>query len=423
MSRPSHYSVASMARTRIPGAVTLLLLVAAALTLVPTPGAAAKKPPLNAYRGLGAWVDIFDDAGWDDPEGTVAAMAAHGVRTLYLETCNFSCSKALFRPFKMGRFIDAAHGAGMKIVAWYLPGFEKPKQDYRRSKKAIEFESKTGGRFDSFALDIEAKHVNPPSLRNTRLLNLSADLRALVGPSYPLGAITPPWFYIWGTPFPYADLAEHYDVFLPMSYSTVHVSGPKATHDDVVKDIKAIRSGTGVRNTPIHLIGGIADDLNAKETRAVVRAAREYGVLGASLYDYFTSTSEDWKHLKKVPVNPKQSPALPVAIGKGTEMGFLPDGDRSHPKEVFYRASGRAGAWKVKFEIFDAQAGEVALWVNWRKIADVKATPANEWKKRNITIPAKRIHNDRMNFIAFVADGTFPAWSTWGVRGPTLVKV
>jgi hypothetical protein len=420
MSRPTHYSGASMTRSRILRAAAIPLLVAAALTLAPAPGTAAKKPSLMPYRGLGAWVDIYDDAGWDDPESTVAAMAAEGVRTLYLETCNFGCGKALFRPKRMDRFIDAAHAAGIRVVAWYLPGFEKPAQDYARSQKAIEFETDLGERFDSFALDIEAKHV-PAAKRNRRLLNLSAKLRDLVGPSYPLGAITPPYFYIWGAEFPYGELAGHYDVFLPMAYSSVRVNGPRATHTDIVRNIKAIRTGTGIRNVPIHVIGGIADDLGKKETRAVVRAAREHGVLGASLYDYFTSSSEDWTQLAKAPVNPRQSPALPVKIGTPDAMGNLP-ADRSHPKEVFYRASGRAGKWKVRFEIFDAQAGEVALIVNWRKVADVKATPAKTWKRRTIEIPAKWIEDHRKNFIALVADGSFPAWTRWGVREAELLK-
>lgn len=288
-------------------AAAAMLLIVAAVSLSPGTGSAdaasftsvaggsGNEPSVMAYRGLGTWVDIYDDQAWDDPEGTVLAIAARGVHTLYLETCNFSCKNALFRPHRMARILTAAHALDMRVVAWYLPGFDKPVRDYNRSMRAIEFETPTGDRFDAFALDIEAKVVTSVSTRNARVLDLAEDLRAAVGPSYPLGAITPPWYWDW--PFPYAGLAEHVDVFLPMAYSSFRVSGARATHTDIVRNIEAVRQGTGRRNIPIHLIGGIADGLNKGETRAVVRAAREHGLFGISLYDYFTSSAEDWTQL------------------------------------------------------------------------------------------------------------------------------
>ncbi len=76
------------------------------------------------FAGLGTWVDIYS-AEWADPEAAVAAMAQHGVRTLYLETGNYSHAAPVFRPNDAGRFIDAAHAAGLRVVAWYLPSFLK----------------------------------------------------------------------------------------------------------------------------------------------------------------------------------------------------------------------------------------------------------------------------------------------------------
>jgi len=127
-------------------------------------------------------------------------MAPKGVRTLYLETGNYRQKTDLVRPAALARFIDAAHAAGIRVVAWYLPSFASPARDLRRSLAAIRFRTAAGGRFDSFALDIEASVVTPASVRNTRLLRLSAQIRAAVGPRYSLGAIIPSETYITRPP-------------------------------------------------------------------------------------------------------------------------------------------------------------------------------------------------------------------------------
>src|SRR5262249_21183521 len=155
----------------------------------------------------------------------VASMRQRGARTLYLETANYHTAGDVGRVKGIGRFIDLAHAAGIKVVAWYLPGLDSPSRDLRRSLAAIRFRSPTGQRFDSFSLDIEASIVKRVTLRNTRLLNLSAAIRKAVGSSYALGAIIPSprgmqLNAAYWPGFPYAQLANVYDVFLPMGYFT-----------------------------------------------------------------------------------------------------------------------------------------------------------------------------------------------------------
>lgn len=276
----------------------LATVVAAALAFPPlAQPATAAKVKLGSYRGVGAWVDIFDDQGWADPEGTVAAIAATGTRTIFLETCNYKCKNDLFRPQLMSRWIDAAHANGLRIVAWYLPDFDDLHRDRKRSVAAIKFQSVTGQRFDSFALDIEARIVNPVERRNRRIVELSRRIRKAAGARYPLGAITPPWFYEWGGPFPYSGLDRWYDVFVPMIYFGARSTGAKAARRHLARNVEQIVAGTGDPRTRIHAIGGIADELNAKEVRAFAAAARNRGAIGVSLYDHFTSGPDDYSAL------------------------------------------------------------------------------------------------------------------------------
>jgi hypothetical protein len=398
----------------------LLATLLTASVLVPSfpartaPGAA----DLEAYRGLGAWVDLFEERAWRRPAAAVADMDAHGVRTLYLETSNYSQRRAVVDPGAVARFVDAAHARGMQVVAWYLPGFDRLRRDLVRSMRAIRFRSPSGEGFDSFALDIEASIVDPASKRSKRLLTLSRKIRARVGPGYPLGAITPSPYRMergntWDG-FPFDRLAEFYDVFLPMSYFTFHVEGEQRAHDEVAASIPIIRERTGDPTIPIHVIGGIADRAAGPEVRGMVHASREHGVIGASLYNWSLSREHDWAELRKVPVNPKQSPALPVLLPVTGALGYLPAGDRTHPAEVFVATGPLAGTRTLTFEAFDLQPGEVELMVNWQSLGPLPA--GDGWASHAIPIPDEVLRDTRPNVIGFMSAASHPDWREWGVQ-------
>ena len=297
-----------LASRRALGAVVAAVLLALAGVARASPAA-----DVDAYRGLGTWVDIYDVRLWADPEGTVAAIASRGVRTLYLETANYRQTVDLVRPVRLARFLDAAHAAGLRVVAWYLPSFRNVARDLRRSLAAIAFRTPAGQAFDSFALDIEASVVKSPALRTRRTLELSRELRAAVGRSYPLGAIIPSPRGMELSPaywpgFPYAELAGVYDVILPMSYFTYRVEGGLAVRRYIERSIEIIREETGDPQVPIHVIGGLGDGTNRAEARGFMRAVAGCAPLGYSIYDLSTTAQATWATLT-APPPPPASPA------------------------------------------------------------------------------------------------------------------
>lgn len=285
----------------------------AALCLLLLPAPASGGASIQVYRGLGTWVDIYDPGLFADPEGTVEAIAARGVKTLYLETGNYKQRTALFRRDRLTRFLDAAKENGLAVVAWYLPGFRNVARDLKRSLAAIEFRTPSGARFDSFALDIEASIVSSPSLRTKRMLSLSRRIRAAVGPSYPLGAIIPSPRGMELTPsywpgFPYARIAEIYDVILPMSYSTYRVEGRAATRRYIERSVEIIRAESADPAVPIHVIGGIGDALSRAEARGFMEAVAGCNPIGWSIYDFSVTREPTWRALT-APPRPPANPA------------------------------------------------------------------------------------------------------------------
>ena len=277
-------------------------VLSAVLVAPASGGARGASAHRSAYAGLGTWIDIYDTVYWNHPQRTVAEMARDGVRTLYLQTGNYEQRADLVRRRQLGRFVDDAHAAGLRVVAWYLPSFLYPAQDRRRSLAAIRFRTPAGERFDSFALDIEASLVRSVPLRSRRLLRLSARLRRAAGHRYRLGAIIPSPVGMrrhraYWPHFPYRGLARFYDVFLPMAYSTSRVSGTVRTRGYDASDIAVIRARTGRPRVPVHLIGGIAQYMGPRETAGFVQAVDDCAPIGYSLYDFSTTQLATWRAL------------------------------------------------------------------------------------------------------------------------------
>jgi hypothetical protein len=262
---------------------------------------APASPSLDAYSGVGAWVDQYDVAALGNPWPILVEMRDSGVRTVYLETASWRVPNPLNMRDEaaVGQFLDVAHSVGLQVVAWYYPGLDDPATDLRRSRFALAFETKRGQKFDGFAVDIETTRIGPIPARNAALLSYSRALRRFAGPDYALGAIVPDLRSTTISPglwngFPYGAAARFYDVFLPMAYSTSRGHGGAYVYRYSRSNVEQVRSMTG---RPVHLIGGLTAGLSTSEAAAVGRGARDGGAIGASFYDFALGQGPVWRAL------------------------------------------------------------------------------------------------------------------------------
>jgi hypothetical protein len=278
-------------------------VAAAMVALSAGPGAAEtarEHRSAAAYDGLGAWIDIYDRGPWKRPALTVRDLARRGVGTLFVQTSNHRQRRALHRPAALARLLAAAERRGLRTVAWYLPGFDRPSRDWRRVKAAVTYASPSGDRFDGFAMDIEATVVGKVAVRNRRTLALSRRLRRLVGQRAAVGAIVPdPVTQRYWPGFPYRRLRSLYDVFLPMAYWTPHVRGTARVYRYTSKAVRLVRLRSGDPAVPVHVIGGIANRASAADVGAFTRAALRFRAAGASLYDAPLTSGAQWAHLSR----------------------------------------------------------------------------------------------------------------------------
>jgi hypothetical protein len=289
-----------------PALIALALAVACAFA-APTAGAR----DVSAYRGLGTWISIYSYQALANPDASAAAMKANGVRTLYLETANWRQAVDIVRPRAIAAMVEAAHAQGIAVVAWYLPSYRRLAVDERRAEAAIDFTTPSGQRFDGFALDIEADVVRSIPARNRQAGRLAAALRSHVGADYALGAIVPEAGALYWPGFPYAQTARYFDVFLPMAYFTFRVAGPGAVRGYITRNVRTIRAFAGP-GTLVHTIGGLSDRASPAEIGAFVRAARAGGAIGASLYEFQSTSPAAWSVLAGVPTPAPAAGGAPI---------------------------------------------------------------------------------------------------------------
>tara|TARA_R100000306_G_scaffold59727_1_gene59037 strand:+ start:354 stop:1397 length:1044 start_codon:yes stop_codon:yes gene_type:complete len=278
----------------------------AASPALPAPIEPSRPEPwtLEPYRGFGAWLDAYD---WSvsfarSPEHVIGLedidrMAAEGVQTIYIQASRWNSPEDILEPQRLQGIIDRAHGHGMAVVAWYLPTLVDPETDLRRMIAIASMD------FDGFGVDIEARDVEDVAERNRRLLDISARLEAALE-GRPLAAIVMepvimedvnPQFW---PDYPWMGLAEHYDVWLPMSYWTNRRGAWRHSHTYTAENIARIRERIGQPDAPVHTIGGIGDKTTVGDLHGMVVAAVEQRAIGGSIYDYRTTDPAFWDVLR-----------------------------------------------------------------------------------------------------------------------------
>lgn len=254
---------------------------------------------LAAYAGLSTWVDLWDTGL--SPERQAEIAAAGGVQTIFVQSARFNSPGDIHDPDRLGRLIDTAKRYGLKVMVWYIPDFLDPAKDLRRSQAAINFTTPNGNRADSFGLDIEMEKLPDVAERSRRLITLSQQLRAWVGPDYPMSAIVLPPLQLdmrpsWWPNFPWREIAPYYDVWVPMSYSSFRGQDADTTYRWNFLNIVETRARVGDPNLPIHMAGGIADSL--PHVDAFARAVQDGLSLGGGLYDLHTTRPDAWPALR-----------------------------------------------------------------------------------------------------------------------------
>jgi hypothetical protein len=192
------------------------------------------------------------------------------------------------------------------VVAWFLPYVTDLDKDDQFVRAIADF-AVDGHGFDAIALDIEDTRAVPDFVeRNARVVELARRARAVMDDDMALGAIIFPAVQLdvisptlWPS-FPYQRLDTFIDVWMPMAYFTGREveSGYRDAFRYSEESVRRLREHLDDGDAEVHLIGGIADGMTPADAEAFRRAVRRTDSVGYSVYDFVTTSSAAWPHLR-----------------------------------------------------------------------------------------------------------------------------
>ena len=268
--------------------------------------------PVDAspYAGVGTWLSRYRftrEFGGAAPPVTpsdVDAMADAGVQTIYLQpAADDPRYPGLLSTDLLGELLVRAHARAMQVVGWYLPHFGDIAGDLLRLRQIAAFRAEGQG-FDAIAVDIEFTDAVELAPRNAALIELSRQLRPAL-PDVELGAIVLPPVVTdvlntgYWPDFPWRQLRDLYDVWLPMAYwsnrSDEQFSDP---YRYVSENIARVRRHLGDPCAVVSVIGGYDLRETADDYAAMARAASDGHAIGVSVWDWPTTPPSAWPPLR-----------------------------------------------------------------------------------------------------------------------------
>ncbi len=337
-------------RVLVVGSLVVIGVVVVAADRVSQPkpeplGPAAGAWTLVPHTGLGAWVDVYDwtvELGGPAPSvdaDDVDAMADAGVQTLYIQTAHTRSATPGRDGAGAPRLRSSSAPTTGGCTSWR--GTCRPSRTSTPTCSALTESAAldVGG----LAVDIESTAVADVAERNRRLLDLSERLRAAVGPDKAVAAITPSAVHLqvvnpsYWPAFPWSELADTYDALLPMSYWTIRTGDAPETARPT-PPTTSIGSGraSATADIPIVPVGGLAEDSTIDDLEGMVAAIDERGSPGGGLYDWATSTPEQWAALAPL----RDLPAAGARAGYRRLSARCRRRRRRRPRRA--RRSGRA---------------------------------------------------------------------------------
>lgn len=280
-----------------------------ALKAAPSPSPKIVKPATPPYspdvfKGLGAWVDLFDTNL--QPWATAQRLRNAGVKTLYLET-GWSTSVHDVAPWSAS-WLRAAHAAGLKVVGWYTPNYKHTSKDVRRGVAISMYRAGTQ-RFDGLAIDIEMKSGRH---WNAKVAYQMRTIRKRVPGGYPVGAIVPPPLQMenaqatWAG-FPWVSLGRSADAFVLMSYWTDRSGCPEiavhCAYQYTAGNVELTKLLAERPNVIVHIIGGGASGTTRSEMNGFIAGVVDSHADGASMYDVNSTPAWQWKYVRSLGVH------------------------------------------------------------------------------------------------------------------------
>jgi peptidoglycan hydrolase-like protein with peptidoglycan-binding domain len=244
-------------------------------------------PSGSALEGQGMWIWYLSASDGGNLASIVAQAHAAGVTTLFVKSSDGPTNFwAQFTP----QLVAELHANGLKVCAWqYVYGSEPVGEAELGARAAAD-----GA--DCLVIDAEAEYEGHYAAAQTYI----ADLRAKVGPEYPVALASFPYVYDHPS-FPYS-------VFL--GPGGAQFNAPQMYWHDIGQSVDTTYANTFISNRiygrPIFPLGQTYGHVSSEELVRFREEAVDYGATGMSFWDWQETGASLWSALA-APLEPLTS--------------------------------------------------------------------------------------------------------------------
>ncbi len=246
--------------------------------IVTAPTTTAVAASGSAFEGQGMWIWYVSKSDSGSVASIVAQAHAAGVTTLFIKSSDGPSNYwSQFSP----QLVAELHANGLKVCAWQFVYGSEPVGEANLGAEAV------ANGADCLVIDAEGEYEGRYAAAQTYI----DDLRAKIGPSYPLGLASFP--YVFDHPsFPYS-------VFL--GAGGAQYNAPQMYWKDIGQSVDTVYANTYIANRtygrPIFPLGQTYGGVSSTELLRFREEAVDYGAPGMSFWDWQESGASDWSTL------------------------------------------------------------------------------------------------------------------------------
>lgn len=232
----------------------------------------------GALEGQGMWIWYVSRSSGGSVPAIVAQAHAAGVSTVFVKSSDGSSNYwSQFSP----QLVAELHAGGLKACAWQYVYGTNP-----AGEAALGAEAAAAGA-DCLVIDAEAEYEGKYAAAQTYI----ADLRAKIGPTYPLALASFPYVSYHGS-FPYS-------VFL--GPGGAQFNAPQMYWKDIGVSVDTVYANTYIANRiyqrPIFPLGQTYGGVSSADLLRFREEAVDYGASGWSFWDWQETSAKGWATL------------------------------------------------------------------------------------------------------------------------------
>ena len=235
-------------------------------------------PSGTAFDGQGMWIWYLSQSNGGDPASIAARARQSGITTVFVKSSDGSTN--YWSQFST-QLVSELHANGLKACAWQYVYGAAPAGEANLGARAV------ANGADCLVIDAEAEYAGRYAAAQTYI----RDLRAKVGPAYPVGLAS----------FPYVSYHPSFPYSVFLGPEGAQYNAPQMYWKDIGVSVDTVYADTYINNRPyarpLFPLGQTYGGVSSADLLRFREEAVDYGATGVSFWDWQETHASGWTTL------------------------------------------------------------------------------------------------------------------------------